>query len=140
MKKKVVVLLILSLVLLHSLLLSSCGGKVPLTLSVSIVGECEQYSVSEIHSAAMAVKSHFRKHFNGCEMLSLSYHEEKSLEDQTEWAERYGVKEAIVLYSDFRVDSSGGDGSLNPDSTYRNWSWVLVKSFGGWTLKDWGYA
>jgi len=136
LKKRVLLLVILS----FALLLSSCGGKVPLTLSVDIIGDSELYSISEIHSAASAVKSHFKRHFDGCELLSLTYDEEKSQKEQAEWAERYGVEKAIVLYSDFRVDSSGGDGSLNPNSTYRNWSWVLVKGFGGWTLKDWGYA
>lgn len=45
----------------------------------------------------------------------------------------------MVLYSDFDVDGSGGDGSLNPNSTYTDWSWVLVRENGGaWKIATWG--
>ena len=48
--------------------------------------------------------------------------------------------EVIVLLSSFDVDSSGGDGSLNPNSTYDNWSWILVRTSGGkWKHVDHGY-
>ena len=44
------------------------------------------------------------------------------------------------MLSNFTVDGSGGDGSLNPNSTYKNWNWILVRGGSGdWTLKDWGY-
>ena len=64
--------------------------------------------------------------------------------DQTEvfqrWAERYDADQAVVVTSDFDVDESGGDGSLNPNSTYSDWEWVLVRDEGGqWTVQTWGY-
>ena len=60
-------------------------------------------------------------------------------EGNESWAEQYDAEEAMVLYSDFDVDSSGGDGSLNPNSTYTDWSWVLVRENGGaWKIATWG--
>ena len=60
---------------------------------------------------------------------------------------KYGEKmaakyadEVIVLISSFDVDSSGGDGSLNPNSTYTRWSWILVRNKNGkWKHVDHGY-
>ena len=46
----------------------------------------------------------------------------------------------MVLLSSFDVDSSGGDGSLNPNSTYDNWMWILVRSKNEeWKHVDHGY-
>ncbi len=47
----------------------------------------------------------------------------------------------IVLLSEFDVDSSGGNGSLNPNSTYNNWMWIHIRdsSKGEWQVDDWGY-
>ncbi|MCC3868520.1 hypothetical protein K0039_09925 [Terrisporobacter mayombei] len=58
-----------------------------------------------------------------------------------EWAKQYNSDEAIILLSNFDVDSSGGDGSLDPNSTYTDWQWILVRDRENskWTLKTWGY-
>lgn len=105
------------------------------------MGESERYSKAEISRAMDQVEDHFRNEFDGCKLLDLRYDEEKTRAEAEEWAQQYGADEAIVLYSDFEVDSSGGDGSLNPDSTYRNWKWILTRSGNGaWELKTWGYG
>lgn len=57
-----------------------------------------------------------------------------------DWADRNDVDEVIILLSSFDVDSSGGDGSLNPNSTYDDWMWILVRDKGGqWKHVDHGY-
>ncbi len=49
------------------------------------------------------------------------------------------IKAAIDTIS-FDVDSSGGNGSLNPNSTYSDWKWILVRTDGGkWQHVDHGY-
>ena len=54
---------------------------------------------------------------------------------------QYGGDELIVLLSSFDVDASGGDGSLNPNETYSNWNWILVRDSGGqWRHADHGYG
>lgn len=46
----------------------------------------------------------------------------------------------LVLLSSFDVDASGGDGSLNPNSSYEGWAWILVRSKAGqWKHVDHGY-
>ena len=60
--------------------------------------------------------------------------------DHKDWADRNNADEVIVLLSSFDVDSSGGDGSLNPNSTYSDWKWILVRTDGGkWQHVDHGY-
>ena len=52
----------------------------------------------------------------------------------------YSADEVIVLVSSFDVGKSGGDGSLNPDSTYTKWKWILVRNkSGSWRHVDHGY-
>lgn len=63
-----------------------------------------------------------------------------SSKDHQDWAERNNADEVIVLLFSFDVDSSGGDGSLNPNSTYDDWKWILVRTNGGqWKHVDHGY-
>ena len=121
-------------------LLTACGGG-DVRGAGRQMGESERYSKAEIARAMDQAEEHFRKEFDGCKLLNLRYDEEKTLAEAEEWAAQYGADEAIVLLSDFEVDSSGGDGSLNPDSTYRNWKWVLTRNEkGAWELKTWGYV
>ena len=127
-------------VMLCLVMLTACGGG-----DVSEVGrqmgESERYSKAEISRAMDQVENHFRNEFDGCKLLNLRYDEVKNRAEAEEWAAQYGADEAIVLYSDFEVDSSGGDGSLNPDSTYRNWKWVLIRNrCEDWELNTWGYG
>lgn len=47
----------------------------------------------------------------------------------------------IILLSEFDVGPSGGDGSLNPNSTYDNFIWILIRDdkSSPWKIDDWGY-
>lgn len=112
-----------------------------------IIGESNKFSEEQINDAVNCVKEKF-KDFEGCNLTKLLYDEEKS----DNFIEGYlkngkgsvnGVKaeDVIVLLSDFDVDSSGGDGSLNPNSTYRDWNWILFRDIqtGNWKVDDWGY-
>ncbi len=70
-------------------------------------------------------------------MLTKLYYPGDTFADEfSEWAAQYEVDKAIVIYSSFDVDSSGGDGSLEPDSTYEDWKWVLVRN----TDEEWEHA
>ena len=135
--KKIKALLSLVLCLVF---LTACGGG-DVRGAGRQMGESERYSRAEIARAMDQAEDHFRKEFDGCKLLNLRYDEEKTLAEAEEWAAQYGADEAIVLLSDFEVDSSGGDGSLKPDSTYRNWKWVLIRNRReAWELKTWGYG
>ena len=135
--KKIKVFLSLMLCLV---LLTACGGG-DVQSAGRQMGESTRYSKAEIARAMDQAEDHFKIEFDGCKLLTLCYDEEKTFAEAEEWAAQYGADEAIVLLSDFEVDSSGGDGSLNPDSTYRNWKWILIRSGNGaWELKTWGYG
>lgn len=130
----------LAIVCLLTYTLSGCGGGNASQVQV-ITGESALFAQQEIENAMEVAMNHFRREFDGCTMTRIEYNEEKSAPAAAEWAQQYGAEEAIVLYSSFEVGESGGDGSLNPNSTYNNWQWILTRDAGGkWTLRTWGYG
>ena len=128
------------LLLLVALTASGCfGGDV--SRVDRIIGDSQIYGGGEIRMAMEKVITLFDKEFDGCTLLELEYSEAFSEKRGAEWAQQYGADEAIVLVSSFYVDSRGGDGSLEPDSTYRNYQWILTRTKGtGWKLRTWGYG
>ena len=97
-------------------------------------------SDEEIESAIAVATDYFEKHFEGCTLTEMTYPGDDKLDDWQEFAERNHADDVMVLVSTFEVDASGGDGSLNPNSTYTNWKWILVRTDGGkWRHVDHGY-
>ncbi len=124
--------------LLAAALLVGCGNVLGVQ---KIFGTSERFSKTDIDSAMNVVIGYFVMEFSGCTMTEIKYEESPSAASAAEWAQQYGAEQAIILTSTFLVGSSGGDGSLNPNSTYRNWQWILVRSGGSmWELKTWGYG
>ena len=134
MKKFVAVVL----VLVGMLGLVACGGN---TKNVKITDySSEIYSDTEIDSAIDVAIDYFEKYFDGCTLTEITYLGDDELDDFQEFAERNNADDVIVLISDFEVDASGGDGSLEPNSTYTDWNWILVRTDGGqWEHVDHGY-
>ena len=126
-------------VLLLSLALSACGGKLADGMQVEITEDDTYYSDEDIQAAAATVEKAFRKDFSGCTMTALRYTALSGIDANVEWAAQYDAEEAMVLYSNFTVDDTGADASLNPGTTYTDWQWVLVRSTGeAWDLVTWG--
>jgi len=100
------------------------------------------YSKQDISDAMEIVEEQFKINFDGCTLTDLWYDEDTSAASSDEWAAQYHKDEAIILLSNFNVDSSGGDGSLEPNSTYTNWQWILVRDHDSntWELETWGYG
>ena len=50
-------------------------------------------------------------------------------------------QELIVVLSIFDTDEKGGDGGFNPNDTYANWQWYLVKTADkkSWEIINGGY-
>jgi hypothetical protein len=126
--------------------LTSCNmGK---TDGVEIsIGESSKFSKEEIQSAVNCVIQEFRD-FSGCTLTKIWYDEERSnmqIEDYMTYGtgseNRVKAEDVISLFSDFDVNSTGGDGGFNPDSTYTDWNWILVRDSktGGWRAEEWGY-
>jgi len=102
--------------------------------------DSELYSDADIEAAIDEALSYFKKEFSGCTLTEITYIGDDKLDDYQEFAARYHADEVIVLVSAFDVDASGGDGSLNPNETYRNWKWILVRNYGtDWQHVDHGY-
>lgn len=134
MKKRIVIIS-----LLLCFLLTACGGGKVRTMPV--IGPSELYTDREIGKAMDIVADYFKKEFDGCTLIRLEYDEAAVRDELMGWADQYDEGQAIVLLSDFEVDSSGGDGSLNPNDTYRNWKWILTRTGAGeWQLRTWGYG
>ena len=118
--------------------LVGCGGNaknVKITEYTS-----EKYSNDEIKDAIDVAIDYFTKEFEGCTLTEITYLGDDENDDWQEFADRNNATDVIVLVSSFDVDASGGDGSLNPNSTYTNWKWILVRTDGGkWKHVDHGY-
>lgn len=118
--------------------LVGCGGNaknVKITEYTS-----EKYSNDEIKDAIDIAIDYFTKEFEGCTLTEITYLGDDENDDWQEFADRNNATDVIVLVSSFDVDASGGDGSLNPNSTYTNWKWILVRTDGGkWKHVDHGY-
>lgn len=107
--------------------------------TISMYDDNPTYSEKEVEEAFTVVEKYFKQNFKGCTLESLSYDEDYSLEESEEWMKQYAADEVIVLMSGFTTDARGGDGSLDSNSTYEDWKWVLTRSNGGpWTLQTWG--
>lgn len=99
----------------------------------AIIGESEIYSKEEIEKAMRAVKRQFIT-FNGCELLTVEYDEEKNI--------RFGGNEnEMVLFSSFYIYADG-EGCFPVGETYSGWSWTLKRTNKNspWKAVDWGYA
>lgn len=139
-------ILILSLILvLFCLVACNQVGK---TNHVEVsIEKSDKFNEKEINDAINCVKKKF-KDFEGCNLTKLWYDEEKS-NNSTEVYLKYGkgsvngvkAENVITFLSNFDVDSSGGDGSLNPNSTYPNYDWILIRDSktGHWKVDDCGY-
>ena len=131
-------LIAFALILFCGFGLTACGGNVR---NVHIADYTSAvYSDSEIRSAIDVAIDYFKREFEGCTLIDITYLGDDKLDGWQEFAERNNADDVIVLVSTFEVDASGGDGSLKPNSTYRDWNWILVRTDGGkWIHVDHGY-
>ena len=100
----------------------------------------EIYTEDDLYDAVECAKNYFKHHFRGCTLLNIGYAGDEIISGYAEFAERNGADEVIVLVCEFDVGPEGSDGSLNPNSTYTGWKWILVRTHGGaWRHVDHGY-
>ena len=142
--------MLLTLLCVLVLTLCACGGTTedPADGSADVgrlnvvvrSAESSIYSEEDIDAAVDTVIDYFGEHFKGCTLTEIGYAGDEMNRVQSAYLDRYGGDELIVLLSTFDVDSSGGDGSLEPDTTYTDWNWILVRDSGGtWRHVDHGY-
>lgn len=108
-----------------------------------VVGYSALYDNNLINEACRVVEQKFADEFEGCTLTELRYDEEVENRFADEIV-RYATdedKELIILLSTFNTDEKGGDGSFNPNDTYTNWQWHLVRNADkdSWEIISWGY-
>lgn len=134
MKKYVCVILCI----IFTLSLCACGGNIKNVKTHAV--KSKSYTQKEIKDAIEVIKSEFKSSWNGCTLTEIYYAGDDYSADYQDWADRNNADEVLVLLSSFDVGSSGGDGSLNANSTYEDWNWILVRTNGGiWRHVDHGY-
>ena len=103
--------------------------------------ETTLFEVQEIESAMEVVENTFKKDYSGCQLIDLWYDETFSSTYAPEWAKQYEADEAIILLSTFHTADTWVSEGLEPDTTYPQWQWILVRNKGdiNWILKTWGY-
>lgn len=128
---------ILLLVLLA--VLSACGSEG----GDPVIRELDSalYTQSDYDAAVEAVQDYF-KDFKGCTMTEIAYAGDEKTTREQDYILGFGdYTQGIVLTSTFEVDEHGGDGSLEPNSTYSGWGWYLGrKGDGDWTVVTCGYG
>lgn len=136
---------ILYLLMLFCFILAACNSN---KQAVNVeIGNSDLFTQAELKLAEESILEEF-KGFKGATMTKLWYDEEKSDKAVSTYlsngrgASNGAEKEnTIVLFSNFDVDSTGGDGSLNPNSTYTDWMWILIRedNNSSWKVDDMGY-
>ena len=134
--KKIIAFVVVSVCMLS---LTACGGNVE---NVKITDYSSKvYSDAEIESAIDVALKYFKKNFDGCTLTEITYSGDDARDNAQDVADRNNADDVIVLVSTFEVDASGGDGSLEPNSTYTDYKWFLVRTNGGkWKHVDHGYG
>ena len=96
------------------------------------IGNSTQFTKKEIAEAINVVKDNFK--FPASTLTKVWYNEEESDKFSKLYLESgkgsvNGVKpeNVIVLLSNFDVDDSSDNPVLNPDSTYENYQWIVIR-------------
>lgn len=132
----------LLLILALCIPLAACASPGRIENVTIFMENSEKFSIPEIQSAIEVVKEKFQKDFQGCELVKIWYDPQESEPREYTYAGgQEGSENVMMLTSDFTVDRYGADVSLNPDSTYPQWKWFLVRenANASWVLESWGY-
>ena len=103
--------------------------------------ESEIYSTEEINNAIDVILEEFEENYNGCSLLEIEYIGDENNDVYRDWAIRNNKSEVIVFISNFKVDSNGGNGVLNPNNEYDGYNWILARNENeNWKYVDGGYV
>lgn len=141
--KKIIVSLF-AILLVFSLV--SCKQNSTYEELITDIGDSTKFTEEEISNAIKMVKDNF--HFPASTLTKIWYNEEESNRLTEIYLEsgRGSINESqpeniIVLLSNFDVDDSGDNPVLNPDLTYENYQWILIRDNENseWMIDDQGY-
>ncbi|MGO1470547.1 MAG: DUF4829 domain-containing protein [Tissierella sp.] len=128
MKKNIILLSIIFL----TFTLIACKQDRKVDNIIIDLGESTKFSQEEVKEAIDTVKDNFD--FKGCTLKKLLYDEEKSNHATSGYMgngrgsiNEVKAENVLVILSEFDVDSVGGDGSFNPNSTYDDFQFILIR-------------
>lgn len=113
---------------------------------ITDIGDSDKFDKEEIENAIKIVKENF--HFTASTLTKIRYNEEESdkltkiyLENGRGSVNGAKPENVIVLLTNFDVDDSGDNPTLNPGSTYEDYQWALIRDdkTSEWKIDDSGY-
>ena len=142
-KKSIIAICAVLVILVLAAVLVLTGNRGNISNVNRVVGYSALYGENSINEAFDVIEKKFAKDFEGCTLTELRY--DKDVENRfAEEIEKYhkeNNQELIVVLLTFDTDEKGGDGGVNPNATYTNWQWNLVKTKDkkNWEIISWGY-
>ena len=101
--------------------------------------DAPEFTPEEITAAIDIIRAEFEAEWGGCTLTELYYAGSGVSAQHQAWADRHNADDVIVLLSSFEVGPNA-DPSLNLNSTYNNYMWILVRTNSGeWVHVDHGY-
>ncbi|MBS7335742.1 MAG: DUF4829 domain-containing protein [Eubacteriales bacterium] len=142
-KKGIIAIGAILVILVVGTVLVLTGNKGNVSNVNRVVGYSALYGDHLINEACRVVEQKFADEFEGCTLTELRYDEEveNRFAEEIEKYHKENNQELIVLLSTFNTDEKGGDGGFNPNDTYTNWQWHLVRTADkkSWEIISWGY-
>ncbi|MEG0775085.1 DUF4829 domain-containing protein [Clostridium sp.] len=141
--KKIVSFICLILVVVSLVGCKQSGATDNVTVDV---GESTKFTKKEINKAIDSVINNFR--FPACTLTKVWYDEEKSnifvkgyMSNGRGRGNGVSPENVIILLSNFDVDGSGNNPVLDPNSTYTEYQWILIRDSktSEWKIDDQGY-
>ena len=125
----------ISCLLLVVLFLVGCSG------GVSVGGFSSKYMNNDDYEAAVQEVMTYFSSFEGCTMKKIGYAGDAAVKAEAD-ARGLAPEEVIVLTSTFETDGENHNNGLNPNYTYKDYTWTLTRhtSAGLWEVTDHGYG
>ena len=142
-KKSIIAICAVLVILVLAAVLVLTGNRGNVSNINRVVGYSALYGENSINEAFDVIEKKFAKDFEGCTLTELRYDEdvENRFAEEIEKYHKENNQELIVVLSTFDTDEKGGDCGFNPNDTYTNWQWHLVKTADkkSWDIINWGY-
>jgi hypothetical protein len=107
--------------------------------TILVCGQCDRLSAAYQLPAAPFILDLFQ--FEGCTLKKIGYAGDAAVKSEAE-ARGLAPEEVIVLTSTFETDGENHNNGLNPNYTYKDYTWTLTRhtSAGLWEVTDHGYG
>ena len=115
--KRITAFFVLLVVLLG---LAGCGD------AVSVGGFSSKYMNNDDYEAAVQEVMTYFSSFEGCTLKKIGYAGDAAVKTEAE-ARGLAPEEVIVLTSTFETDGENHNNGLNPNYTYKDYTWTLTR-------------